>query len=534
MNEKQSAPPPNGVPSAEVIGRLANEAFRAVPVGEPGDSLQAAFGQAEHCPGATHYRELRRAAASTNGSSASRPASASSAPASGSPSPRLAIPAVPTTMTLPDGSGPWATQDYYFLAGSALESGTRQADGGALKGVRQDFPALHQKVNGKQLVWLDNAATTHKPQVVIDEVARFYANDNSNIHRSAHALAKRATQAYEGAREKVAAFIGAPSPEQIVWVRGTTEAANLVAQSFGRRFVGPGDDVIVSTLEHHSNIVPWQLLCEATGATLKVIPVSDDGEAVLSEYDRMLGSRTKIVAVTQVSNVLGTVVPVRQITEMGHAVGATVFVDGAQAVQHMPVDVIELDADFYCFSGHKLFGPSGIGVLYGRRDLLEEMPPWQGGGSMIDRVTFEKTTFADPPAKFEAGTGHLAGAAGLAAAIEYVTAVGLDTIAAHERHLVSRGREALSAVPGLRHLTAAPGTVSMLSFVIPGVAPERIAAFLDRRGIAVRAGHHCAQPLLQRLGLTAAVRASVALYNTLDEIDALAASLKRGVCERWE
>jgi cysteine desulfurase/selenocysteine lyase len=276
------------------------------------------------------------------------------------------------------------------------------------------------------------------------------------------------------------------------------------------------------------------MLCEATGAALRIIPISDDGELLLGDYARMLSSRTKIVAVTQVSNVLGTVVPIHEVTTMAHAVGAKVVVDGAQAVQHMPVNVMALDADFYAFSGHKLFGPTGIGVLYGKRDLLEEMPPWQGGGSMIDRVTFEKTTYAGLPAKFEAGTGHLAGAPGLASAIEYVTAVGLETIAAQEHRLMSRGREALSAVPGLRHLTQAPGAASMLSFVIPGVAAERIGAFLDREGVAVRAGHHCAQPLLQRLGLAAAVRASVALYNTLDEMDALAAALQRGVRTSWE
>jgi cysteine desulfurase/selenocysteine lyase len=513
MREEQT-PLPDGVPPPELIGRLASEAYRAAPAGEPGDSLKAAFdGLADPCPGPSPLRDLMRASGSSNGAATSEKRAIS---------------------TLPASSPQWETQAYYFLAGSAFETQTREVGGGALPGVRGDFPALHQTVNGKPLVWLDNAATTHKPQAVIDAVARFYAHDNSNVHRGAHALAKRATDAYEGARKTVAAFIGAPSPEQIVWVRGATEAINLVAQSFGRRFVGPGDDVLVTTLEHHSNIVPWQMLCEATGAALRIIPISDDGELLVGEYARMLSSRTKIVAVTQVSNVLGTVVPIHEVTGMAHAVGAKVVVDGAQAVQHMPVNVTVLDADFYAFSGHKLFGPTGIGVLYGKRDLLEEMPPWQGGGSMIDRVTFEKTTYAGLPAKFEAGTGHLAGAPGLASAIEYVTALGLEKIAAQEQRLMSRGREALSAVPGLRHLSHAPGAVSMLSFVIPGVDAERIGAFLDREGVAVRAGHHCAQPLLRRLGLTAAVRASAALYNTLDEMDALAAALQRGVRTSWE
>ena len=520
MREEQTPALPDGVPPPELSGRLASEAYRAVPAGEPGDSLKAAFdGLADLCPGPSLLRELMQASASPNGASASETA----------PAPNPAAPA-----RLPASLRQWETKTYYFLAGTQLETETPEVGGGALPGVRRDFPALHQTVNGKPLVWLDNAATTHKPQAVIDAVAHFYAHDNSNVHRGAHALAKRATDAYEGARETVAAFIGAPSPEQIVWVRGATEAFNLVAQSFGRRFVGAGDEVMVTTLEHHSNLVPWQMLCEATGAALKVIPISDDGELLLDEYARMLSPRTRIVAVTQVSNVLGTVVPIREVTDMAHAVGARVLVDGAQAVQHMPVDVMALDADFYAFSGHKLFGPTGIGALYGKRDLLEEMPPWQGGGGMIDRVTFEKTTYAGLPAKFEAGTGHLAGATGLASAIEYVAAVGLETIAAQEQRLMSRGREALAAVPGLRHLTHAPGAVSMLSFVIPGVAAERIGAFLDREEVAVRAGHHCAQPLLRRLGLTAAVRASVGLYNTLDEMDTLAAALERGVRTSWE
>jgi cysteine desulfurase/selenocysteine lyase len=484
--------PPDGLPSAELIGQLANQAYRAMPEAEPGDTARRTFDEL--------------------------------------------APAVPTHM-LPASLLHLESPAYSFLAGSPLEASPgseMRLAGGGLPGVRADFPALHQHVNGNPLVWLDNAATTHKPQTVIDVVSHFYARDNSNVHRAAHALAGRATEAYERARGTVASFLGAASADQIVWVRGATEGINLVAQSYGRRVVGPGDEIIVSTLEHHSNIVPWQMLCEATGSTLRVIPITDDGELLLDAYAALLSARTRIVAVTAVSNVLGTVVPLPQVVAMAHAAGARVLVDGAQAVQHMPVDVTAVDADFYVLSGHKLFGPTGIGALYGKRELLEQMPPWQGGGSMIDRVTFEKTTYAKVPAKFEAGTGHLAGAVGLAAAIEYVRAVGLEAIAAHEQQLVAHGAEALASVPGLRLLAGGLHATSMLPFVIPGVAPERIGAFLDRQGIAVRAGHHCAQPLLQRLGLTAAVRASVALYNTLEDVDALASALHRGVRRSWE
>ncbi|HWD72484.1 MAG TPA: SufS family cysteine desulfurase [Actinomycetota bacterium] len=505
--------PPDGLPSAELIGQLANRAYRALPEGEPGDTAKRAFNElADRCPGPFLLRQLMQASASGNGQAA--------APVSAAPTPALL-----------EGLPHLESPAYSFLAGSPLGAAPAPP---LLPGVRPDFPALHQRVNGSPLVWLDNAATTHKPQAVIDAVSHFYARDNSNVHRGAHALAVRATEAYEGAREKVASFLGAASAEEIVWVRGATEGINLVAQAYGRRFVAPGDEVIVSTLEHHSNIVPWQMLCEATGSTLKVIPITDDGELLLDAYAALLGARTRIVAITAVSNVLGTVVPLRPVVEMAHAAGARVVVDGAQEVQHLPVDVAALDADFYVFSGHKIFGPTGIGALYGKRELLEQAPPWQGGGSMIDRVTFEKTTYATVPAKFEAGTGHLAGAIGLAAAIDYVRGVGLEAIAAHEQRLVAHGTEALASVPGLRLLGGGLHRTSMLTFVIPGVPAERIGAFLDREGIAVRAGHHCAQPLLQRLGLTAAVRASVALYNTLEEIDALASALHRGVRRSWE
>jgi cysteine desulfurase/selenocysteine lyase len=427
------------------------------------------------------------------------------------------------------------TPAYYFLPTREPASRSGQPEAGSLlAGLRGDFPALHQKVNGKPLVWLDNAATTHKPQAVIDAVSGFYEHDNSNVHRGAHALARRATEAYEQARAKVAAFIGAASPQEVVFVRGATEGINLVAQTYGRSFVGPGDDVIVSTLEHHSNVVPWQMLCEEKQADLNIIPISDDGELLLDQYARLLSARTRLVAITAVSNVIGVVTPLRQVVDMAHAVGAKVLVDGAQAVQHMSVDLKALDADFFVFSGHKLFGPTGIGALYGKGELLERMPPWQGGGSMIDRVTFEKTTYAAVPTKFEAGTGHLAGAVGLGAAVDYVTSVGLESIAAHERDLMTRATARLAEVPGLRQLAPGPGRVSTLPFVIEGVPSERVGAFLDRQGIAVRAGHHCAQPLLRRLGLEAAVRASIALYNSVDDIDCLVAALRLGGEKAWE
>jgi cysteine desulfurase/selenocysteine lyase len=426
----------------------------------------------------------------------------------------------------------------YFLAGSSLwdgggAGGSRGAPVLDVAKVRRDFPALHQSVNGRPLVWLDNAATTHKPRAVIDAVGGFYRTDYSNVHRGAHELARRATDAYEEARARVQRFVGAGSPREIVWVRGTTEAVNLVAQTYGRSRVGPGDEVIVSGLEHHSNIVPWQMLCEAQRATLRVIPVDDRGELALEEYAGMLCPRTRIVAVTHVSNVVGTVVPLRPVVDMAHAAGAAVLVDGAQAVQHMPVDVKALGADFYAFSGHKLFGPTGIGVLWGRLDLLEEMPPWQGGGSMIDRVAFEGTTYAPPPAKFEAGTGSLAGAVGLGAALDYLGTLGLDRIARHERKLIDLGAEALGDIRGLRQVGTSPTKVSTLTFDVPGVPAEAVGAFLDAQGIAVRAGHHCAQPLLARFGLTSAVRPSVALYNTVEEIQALASAVERGMRTGW-
>lgn len=393
--------------------------------------------------------------------------------------------------------------------------------------VRRDFPILQERVNGKQLVWFDNAATTHKPQSVIDRIAYFYAHENSNIHRAAHELAARATDAYEGARERVRKFINAPEVEEVIFVRGTTEAINLVAKSWGGQHVGEGDEIVVSNLEHHANIVPWQQLAAAKGAKLRVIPVDDSGQVLLDEYRKLLNDRTKIVAVTQVSNALGTVVPVKEIVELAHRVGAKALVDGAQSVSHMRVDVQDIGADFFVFSGHKVFGPTGIGVVWGRREVLEDMPPWQGGGNMIADVTFEKTVFQPIPNKFEAGTGNIADAVGLGAAIDYVDKVGIENIARYEHDLLVYGTAQLGAIPGVRLIGTAADKASVMSFVLDGYSTEEVGQALNEEGIAVRTGHHCAQPILRRFGVETTVRPSLAFYNTFDEIDRLVAVVRR-------
>jgi cysteine desulfurase/selenocysteine lyase len=392
--------------------------------------------------------------------------------------------------------------------------------------VRRDFPILTERVNGRQLVWLDNAATTHKPQVVIERLAYFYAHENSNIHRGAHALAARATDAYESARRTVADFVGAASDDEIVFARGTTEAINLVAQTWGRRHVGRDDEIVLSHLEHHANIVPWQQLAEQTGARLRVIPVDDDGRLLLDRYIDLLSDRTRLVAIAHVSNVLGTIVPVQAIIAAAHAVGARVLVDGAQAVAHMPVNVQSMDADFYVFSGHKVFAPTGVGALFAKAELLEEMPPWQGGGSMIKDVTFERTTYSEPPGKFEAGTGNIADAVGLGTALDYVSRLGLPNIAAYEHRLLQYATSQMNTVPGLRLIGTSPEKASVLTFALDGCQPDEVGSTLDHQGIAVRAGHHCAQPILRRYGLEAAVRPSLAMYNTRAEVDLLVAALR--------
>ena len=391
-------------------------------------------------------------------------------------------------------------------------------------GLRADFPALHQEIHGKPLVYLDNAATTHKPRAVLDALDRFHRRDNSNVHRGVHTLSQRATDSYEGARQQIAQFLGGQTDE-IVFVRGATEAINLVANAFLRPRLQPGDEVLVTAMEHHTNIVPWQLACDATGAQLRVAPMSQAGELLLDELEALLTDRTKLLALTHVSNALGTVNPVAQIAEMAHAHGVPVLVDGAQAVQHMPVDVTQLGVDFYALSGHKLYGPTGIGVLWARSEHLEAMAPWQGGGDMIRSVTFEKTEFAPPPLRFEAGTPHIAGAIGLGAAVEYLSGIGLEAIAAHESDLLAAATDAVAAIDGVRPIGTAAQKASVLSFVVEGVHPHDIGTVLDRNGIAVRTGHHCAQPVMAFYGVPATVRASFALYNYRAEIEPLCTAL---------
>jgi cysteine desulfurase / selenocysteine lyase len=393
--------------------------------------------------------------------------------------------------------------------------------------VRQDFPILHQRVHGRPLVWLDNAATTQKPQSVIDTLSNFYERDNSNIHRGAHTLAARATDAFEQARDKVRDFLGASSSKEIVFVRGTTEAINLVAQTWGRKFLQPGDEIILSTLEHHANIVPWQMISKETGARLRVIPVNDRGEIILEDYQSLLGPRTKLVALAHASNSLGTLLPVAEMTQMAKRYGARVLIDGAQTVAHLPVNVQTLGSDFYVFSGHKIFGPTGIGVLHAREELLEIMPPWQGGGSMIKNVTFEETTYSDPPAKFEAGTPNIADAVGLGAALDYVSQFGLPNIANYEHELLGYATEQLSRINGLRLIGTAREKVGVISFVLKDRKTEEVGRMLDLEGIAVRAGHHCSQPSLRRFGVESTVRPSLAFYNTVEEIDRLADAIRR-------
>jgi cysteine desulfurase/selenocysteine lyase len=393
--------------------------------------------------------------------------------------------------------------------------------------ARRDFPIRREQVNGRPLIWLDNAATTQKPQSVIDRLTYFYEHENSNIHRAAHEMAARATEAYEAARDKVRRFLNAPSANEIVFVRGATEAINLVAQSWGRQNIGKNDEIIISWLEHHANIVPWQQLCTQTGAKLRVIPVDDNGEILLAEYGKLLGPSTKLVSFTQVSNALGTITPAQQIIEMAHAAGAKVLLDGAQSVSHMRVDVQALNCDWFVFSGHKVFAPTGIGVLYGKQELLNEMPPWQGGGNMIEDVTFERTRYQQPPARFEAGTGNIADAVGLGAAIDYVNSIGIDLIDQYEHQLLVYMTRLLKEVPGLHIIAEKAHRAGVLSFVLDGHKTETVGSALNREGIAVRSGHHCAQPILRRFGQESSVRPSLALYNTCEDVDALVAALHR-------
>jgi cysteine desulfurase/selenocysteine lyase len=393
--------------------------------------------------------------------------------------------------------------------------------------IRDDFPILHQQINGKPLVFLDNAASSQRPQQVIDAISHYYEHDHANVHRGVHTLSQRATDAFEGARDKVRSFINARSSKEVIFVRGTTEAINLVAQSFLRPRLQPGDEVLISHLEHHANIVPWQLVCEQTGASLKVIPITLSGEVDFAAFEHLIGPRTKLLALAHVSNALGTIVPVEKFIAVAKRHGVPVLLDGAQAVPHATVDVQALDCDFYCFSGHKMCGPTGIGVLYGRESLLKAMPPWQGGGEMILSVSFEKTIYNDLPAKFEAGTPHIAGAIGLGAAIDYLTQIGMNRIAEYEHQLLEYATATLRRIEGVRVIGTAPRKAAVLSFELKGVHPHDIGTILDVEGVAIRTGHHCAMPVMEFFKIPATARASFAFYNTQEEVDRLAAAVRR-------
>jgi cysteine desulfurase / selenocysteine lyase len=413
------------------------------------------------------------------------------------------------------------------LAQSFASSGALSSLGFDVGRIRSEFPILSSRVNGKPLVYLDNAATTQKPHSVIEAVARYYSAENANIHRGVHHLSQLATEAYEGARRRVAEFLNARSSREIIFVRGATEGINLVAQSYGRALLRPGDEILITGMEHHSNIVPWQLLAAQSGIVLRVAPIDDRGDLDWAAFEGSLNDRTRLIAVVQLSNALGTINPVRRITDLARASGIPVLVDGAQAAAHLKVDVQAMACDFFVFSGHKVFGPTGIGVLYGREELLERMPPWQGGGDMISSVTFAESTWADIPAKFEAGTPHIAGVVGLGAAIDWVTGVGLDAIAAHEHELVTYATAQVARVPGVRLVGTARERASIVSFAVDGVHPHDVGQVLDSEGIAIRAGHHCAQPVMARFGVAATARASFAVYNTRDEVDALVRGIHR-------
>jgi len=554
-----------GLPDIATLSRLAGEFFAELPGGGSNPALAPAGPRElslddgpvpviEAAPAAQpHAAQAPRQGGAAQGVplayAAALPlpsASAPSRPAPGGyyfidearpPQQATAAPALPTDVRELNGARD-SSGGYYFVQpeqikayearAGAPQTRARSVPGGFdVDAVRRDFPILQERVNGRQLVWLDNAATTQKPRQVIDRLAHFYKHENSNIHRAAHELAARATDAYEGARDTVARFLGAASSEEIIFVRGATEGINLVAKSWGAKHIGAGDEIIVSQLEHHANIVPWQQLAAEKGARLRVIPVDDSGQVLLDEYRKLLNPRTKLVAVTQVSNALGTIVPVHEIVALARAAGARTLVDGAQSVSHLRVNVQALGADFFVFSGHKVFAPTGIGVVYGRREVLEETPPWQGGGNMIADVSFERTVYQPPPARFEAGTGNIADAVGLGAALDYLQKLGLENVASYEHDLLEYATHRLAPIPGLRLIGTAPQKTSVLSFVLQGYPTEQIGKALNDEGIAVRSGHHCAQPILRRFGLEATVRPSLAFYNTCDEIDQLVAVVKR-------
>ena len=535
-----------GLPDPDVIARLANELFAALP-GHPQNAVPKAPSSetlntsgvpgiqafpadaslpASSVPSEAELRDLPTLLAVPSGSAV--PAGLSAKPA---------LPDIPGFYFLErDQPTPTATQELPGAHGVGLETGVpgletdvRPFDPHA---VRRDFPILNEQVHGKPLIWLDNGATTQKPQSVIDRLSYYYEHENSNIHRAAHELAARSTDAYEGAREKVRRFINAPSPRSIVFVRGSTEGINLVAQSWGRRNIVKDDEIVITWLEHHANIVPWQQLCSEKGAVLRVAPVDDTGQVILEEYEKLLNARTRIVSLTHVSNALGTITPAREMIAMAHRHGARVLLDGAQSVPHKRIDVQELDCDWFVFSGHKMFAPTGIGAVFGKEDLLNETPPWQGGGNMIVDVTFEKTVYQPAPARFEAGTGNIADAVGLGAAIDYLDRIGMENISRYEHLLLEYATGLLNQVPGLRIYGTAREKAGVLSFTLAGFESEEVGKALDREGIAVRAGHHCAQPILRRFGVETTVRASLALYNTCEDIDALVAALLKIRSER--
>ncbi len=527
-----------------VLGQVVNDLFRALPGGGPSVAGVAFPVAPVSYPITSPPSDVTRLAAPASlpvSAPASLPVSApASLPVSAPVSWPLRVPFGVPSDTAPDASAlPYFLTETRPYAGNtsintvpgldpelvpALDVAHRGFDVGS---VRRDFPILEERVHGKPLIWLDNAATTQKPHAVLDRLREFYEHENSNIHRAAHTLAARATDAYEGAREKVRRFLGAGSTREIIFVRGTTEGMNLIAKSWGARHLSAGDELILTTLEHHSNIVPWQMLAKERGAKLRVAPVDDDGQILLDDYERLFTSRTKLVSMTHVSNALGTVLPVKAMVEIAHRYGARAIIDGAQSVSHMPVNVADLGCDFYVFSGHKVFGPTGIGVVYGRSDAVEETPPVQGGGTMSVDVTFEKTVYAPVPSRFEAGTGNIADAVGLGAALDYLERLGMHNVAAYEHDLLVYATDALRAVPGLRPIGTAKEKASVLSFVLDGYRSDEVGAALDRDGIAVRAGHHCAQPALRRFGLETSVRPSLALYNTRAEVDQLVRSLQQ-------
>jgi len=510
---------PTGLPDAPTLERWATEFLRWFPHGAGAQQLAAPV-SARSPAGLPSWLE------GTNLAQAGRETLTAAALVR-PPLPMVparALPAVPVQVGVPAA----ADQPFFYFVdepGRTLAEARHPAFD--VHSVRRDFPILQTRVHGRPLIWFDNAATTQKPQVVIERLNHFYRHENSNVHRAAHELAARATDAYEGARRVAQSFLGAASPEEIIFVRGATEGINLVAQSWGRQHVKEGDEIIISHLEHHANIVPWQMLANERRACLKVVPVDSSGQLRLDELQRLLTDRTKIVSIAHVSNALGTITAVSEIVEMAHRAGARVLIDGAQSVSHLPVSVQAIDADFYVFSGHKIFAPTGIGVLYGKRAILEDMPPWQGGGSMIADVTIEKTTYQVPPARFEAGTGSIADAAALGTALEYVQRLGLQNIERYEHDLLTYATQRLLTVPGLTIVGTAAEKASVLSLVIAGVDTTGLGSALNQHGIAVRASHHCAQPILRRFGHEATLRASLAFYNTRDEVDTFVAVLQQ-------